>query len=106
MRYVCHQRPDRSLQWRGRPMPLCARCTGFYLAIPAGLAIALILGLFRGASHLAWLLLTSVAVAPMAVDGLMQLAGVRSSTNGVRLATGLLAGVVIGADTVVIAFAS
>ncbi len=99
---VCHQRPDRSFHWRGRPLPLCARCTGFYLALPIGLAAALLLQVYAGASYLAWLVVTLVAVAPMALDGLTQLLGFRTSTNLLRLATGVLAGAVIGIDIIVI----
>jgi len=38
---VCHQRPERAFQVGGRPLPVCARCTGLYAAAPAGLAFAL-----------------------------------------------------------------
>jgi uncharacterized membrane protein len=29
---VCHQKPERSFHVAGAPMPVCARCTGLYLA--------------------------------------------------------------------------
>ena len=29
---VCHQRPERSFHTHGRQFPVCARCTGLYLA--------------------------------------------------------------------------
>jgi uncharacterized membrane protein len=36
---VCHQRPERSFALLGRPLPVCARCFGLYLGLPAGLLI-------------------------------------------------------------------
>ena len=39
---LCHQRPERSLMWRGRALPVCARCFGLYLGVPLGLAVALV----------------------------------------------------------------
>jgi uncharacterized membrane protein len=35
---VCHQLPDRSFLLGGRPLPVCARCTGLYLSAAGGLA--------------------------------------------------------------------
>lgn len=37
---VCHQRPDRSLHWHGRPLSVCGRCTGLYVAGAVGLLAA------------------------------------------------------------------
>ena len=93
--WVCHARPDRSLFWRGRQLPLCARCTGFYAAAVAGLA----LGPFVSISRLHLLLLLLALVAPMGLDGFTQLAGRRESTNPLRLLTGSLAGLGCGVAT-------
>jgi len=38
---VCHQRPERSFDTGGVPWPVCARCTGLYLAAPFGALLAL-----------------------------------------------------------------
>ena len=39
--YLCHQRPERSFWIGGRPMPVCSRCAGLYLAAPLGVALVL-----------------------------------------------------------------
>ncbi len=41
---VCHQRPDRSFDAWGLPLPVCARCTGLYAAAPLGVLLGLTLG--------------------------------------------------------------
>lgn len=41
---TCHRIPDRSFHLGGRQLPLCARCTGTYLGVLAGLGAFL----FRG----------------------------------------------------------
>ncbi len=40
---VCHQIPERSFVLAGRPLPLCARCTGTFLGATLGLAVMLLL---------------------------------------------------------------
>jgi hypothetical protein len=40
---VCHQRPERSFVAAGRPLPVCARCTGMYAAAPVACLLALLL---------------------------------------------------------------
>ena len=37
---ICHQLPQRSFLWLWDPPLLCARCTGFYLAILAALTLS------------------------------------------------------------------
>lgn len=83
---ACHRLPERSLFWRGRQLPVCARCTGIllgYLAYP--------LFLFGVVAAPLWLALA--LQLPTLVDGLTQATGRRTSTNALRLATGVLAGV-------------
>jgi uncharacterized membrane protein len=41
---VCHQIPERSFVLAGRPLPLCARCTGTFLGASLGLILMLLLG--------------------------------------------------------------
>ena len=38
---VCHQIPERSFWLNGRPLPLCARCTGTFLGAFLGFAVIL-----------------------------------------------------------------
>lgn len=80
----CHQRPERSFTVRGYQFPLCARCTGVALGQLAGL---LPVGKRLRPKAAAALL------APLALDGVTQLAGLQTSNNRRRLVTGILAGV-------------
>ena len=83
--FACHHRPDRTLHLRGRPLPVCARCTGLY----AGYGLGLVFWL--GWAKLSWPL-ALLLVLPLAFDGLTQRLGWRESNNVMRLATGLAAG--------------
>ena len=89
-RIFCHGLPERSLLLFGEAMPICARCFGIYGGIIAGIALFTIVPwleerMARGAAL--------VAVLPLAADGLTQLAGLRLSTNALRIATGLAAAI-------------
>ena len=82
---ACHRLPERSFAWRGRQFPVCARCTGILLGWAAYPFF-----LFGLAALPLWL---SLALnVPALVDGGTQAAGRRTSTNLLRLVTGLLAG--------------
>jgi uncharacterized membrane protein len=41
---VCHQRPERCFRTAGRPLPVCARCTGLYAGGAIGASAALLFG--------------------------------------------------------------
>ncbi len=92
-RTICHGRPERCLELFGAPMPICARCTAIYAGILAGLALFPLMS---------WLqerfmrVVAFAALTPLAIDGLTQLAGLRESTNPLRIATGLIAGLAFG----------
>jgi uncharacterized membrane protein len=92
-RMLCHGIPERCLELFGVPMPLCARCTGIYVGLFAGVALALALPWME--ERLVRLAMFAAAV-PMTVDGLTQLSGLRESTNPLRLATGFAAAVAFG----------
>ncbi|RYY64045.1 MAG: DUF2085 domain-containing protein [Chitinophagaceae bacterium] len=89
----CHHRPDRSFYWKGKPFPVCARCTGLY----PGLA-AFPLFLF-GVLQLP-VLVAAALLLPMLIDTATQAGGWRESRNWLRFVTGLAAGVGAAALTV------
>jgi uncharacterized membrane protein len=74
-------------------MPICARCTAIYVGLVASIALFLILP--RMTEQFARIVLYAAAI-PMAIDGLTQLAGLRASTNPLRIETGLLLGTAFG----------
>jgi len=92
-RLFCHGIPERCLYLWNVPMPICARCTAIYAGLILSFVVYLILPRMR--EQVARMVLYA-ALVPMAVDGLTQLAGLRLSTNSLRLETGLLVGVAFG----------
>lgn len=91
---ICHQLTERTIAYQGHPLPVCARDTGIYL------------GFLISFSYL-WLthrrrenLLPSKAVMAgavlfvgvMGLDGVTSYLGLRTTTNEIRLVTGLLTG--------------
>ena len=95
-RPFCHQIADRSFCLAGVPLALCARCTGLVLGFWLGWLTA---GILKGTTTVQaesrFLLLA--AVAPLAIDGLLNYFGLVDSPNLWRCATGLLAGGALGA---------
>ena len=74
-------------------MPICARCAAIYAGLLAGLI------LFRFLPRLPEKFMRRamyVAAIPMVIDGLTQATGLRTSTNALRIVTGLLASFVFG----------
>ena len=92
-RVICHGIERRCLFLWDVPMPICSRCTAIYGGLLLGLAAFAVA--IRMREPLARTL-AAVAVTPMAIDGLTQLAGLRESTNPLRIATGLAAGFAFG----------
>lgn len=92
-RLMCHGLPSRSLELFGTTMPICARCVGVYLGLLAGLLAFQLIPVLRERVVRPF---AFAAVTPLAIDGLTQLAGLRESTNPLRLATGLVAGLAFG----------
>jgi uncharacterized membrane protein len=90
---ICHGYEERCLVLFGVPMPLCARCTGIYLGLLAGLLAFAAVPWVRE-RVMRWVALA--AVTPLAIDGLTQLAGLRTSTNPLRMETGIVAGMAFG----------
>lgn len=90
---ICHGIPSRCFDLFGVPMPVCARCTGIYLGLLGGLlAFTMVPWVTERVMRTA----AFIAVAPLAIDGLTQLARLRESTNSLRVSTGLAAGLAFG----------
>jgi uncharacterized membrane protein len=74
--FICHQRPERSFWIAGRPMPVCARCTGLYAAASAGGLLALAQAALTvprmRASRIRWTLLAAAipTIATLVVEWL------------------------------------
>lgn len=103
---VCHRIPERSFSFAGRPLPLCARCSGTYLGALTGLLVLVARGRGR-ASQLPkrrFLLVLGVFAATWAVDGANSfltffpgLPHLYEPRNLLRLTTGALEGLALAA---------
>lgn len=88
---VCHQLPERTLWVGGHYLPVCARDTGAYIGLLLGY---ILLPLRRkDASGPPNLWIVSAMALPMIIDAGTQWIGLRTSTNEIRLMTGLFFGV-------------
>lgn len=85
----CHQIADRSFFINGNQMPFCARDLGLFIGLAAGSGFA---AFVRFKIHP---LLVLLGLVPIGVDGGLQLVTEYESNNILRLATGLLAGLVL-----------
>jgi uncharacterized membrane protein len=73
----CHQRPERSFFLDGRQVPICARCFG------------VLIGTAMVPLYCHNLLVATVLIAAMFLDGGTQLLRLRESTNWLRFITGI-----------------
>ena len=96
LQYVCHQKPERSFRVGKYVFPVCARCTGIYLGLLAGFISNLLLPLWE-VNVLHPLIIFTLALIPIGVDGTGQLLGFWKSNNARRFITGLIIGLVAGA---------
>ena len=103
---VCHRIPERSFVLAGRPLPLCARCSGTYLAAAAGLIALAALGKRRAARFPAPAILVvfGIFLLAWAIDGFNSflalipgLPYLYEPNNLLRLVTGALEGLAIAA---------
>ncbi len=85
----CHQIASRSFYLNGNEMPFCSRDVGVFVGLVAGMVLAIV------ARPKPRILLPLLGLLPMAIDGGLQLVSAYESSNLLRLATGLLAGVSI-----------
>ena len=93
----CHRLPRRTLRFKGRYFPVCARCTGIYL----GALFTLLLYYFSILTLSTNLgiyifFIPLILMVPTAVDGITQLLRWRESNNFIRVVTGLLCGIGYG----------
>jgi uncharacterized membrane protein len=101
---ICHQLPEHSLHFQGRPLPLCARCMGTFLGAILALLLLWVLGRGRRSELPARgpLLVLALLALAWATDGLNSLAvqllgaGLYPSTNVLRLITGVGFGLALG----------
>ncbi len=102
---VCHQLPDRSFISGGFQQPVCARCSGIYIATVFGLAALWWLyrrrSLQQGARgdiplqarlHWSYWVFLVLALVAMAYDGFSSYLQLRPTTDLIRLITGLAVG--------------
>ncbi|MCX6032413.1 MAG: DUF2085 domain-containing protein [Chloroflexi bacterium] len=103
---VCARLPGHVFVVAGRPLPLCARCSGTYLAALAGLAALTLAGRTRagGLPGRRYIALFALFVLAWAVDGLnsyvsffTDLPHLYEPANLLRLATGALEGLALAA---------
>lgn len=109
----CHQISNRTLYINGNQMPVCARDTGVFLFATIGLLVALVIRPYPSASRMFISMLPQGArsfiqtkvgelkfmiivlvlfLAPLALDGGVQLLTDYESSNSMRFLTGALAG--------------
>ncbi len=94
---VCHQLPERSIHFSSHVLPVCARDSGIYLGFLFSFVFLIVVNRRReyGFPPLYVLIFALIGITLMAVDGFTSYAGLRSTTNAIRLFTGILAGSVL-----------
>jgi uncharacterized membrane protein len=96
----CHRRPNRTLRFRGRYFPVCARCTGIYIGalfiLLSHYFISLIYGKDIWVYNTDLFFVPLILMIPTAIDGLTQLLKWRESHNWIRVITGLFCGIGYG----------
>jgi len=90
---LCHQKPSRTLFLAGRPMAVCARCTGLYTGGVLGLLAGGLLGAWRRKAP-PWVFF--LLVAPTALDAVAPWVGFHGLENLPRAWISLPAGAACG----------
>jgi uncharacterized membrane protein/uncharacterized integral membrane protein len=93
-RLVCHQRPERTLWIGGHYLPVCARDTGVFFGLLLGYTLLPFLRR-KEAKGPPNLYLSLAMTLPLWIDSFGQAFGFWTSTNDLRLITGLLFGVAL-----------
>jgi len=84
---VCHQRDDRSFHTHGVKWPVCARCSGLYLAAPLGALAALAGG--RGLRRSRDLRMLALCAFPTAATFVLEHGGIALVTSSQRFLAAL-----------------
>jgi uncharacterized membrane protein len=89
--HVCHQQPERSFFILGRPLAVCARCTGIYSGLALTTLLYPLLTPLQRTNPPArkWLF---IAAAPLAIDFVLGALGIWENTHWSRLLTGAIFG--------------
>lgn len=82
----CHRLPERSFFFKGKQLPVCARCTGIYIGFFSAPLFLFDVIRFN-------LLITILLIFPAVIDGLTQAIFKRESNNILRVTTGFIYGV-------------
>lgn len=93
----CHQLSHRSYEYNNNQMSFCARDVGIFVGLALGFVGAL------GRKIEMTLPLVILSLAPIGLDGTMQLVTDYESTNPRRIITGLIAGIATGISLKIIA---
>ncbi len=101
---VCHQRAGRSFHLSGAQLPVCARCTGLYLAGAWGLLLGVLLPALgvrepaaAAARQWSWREVLICAALPMLCTVIVEWAGLWDVPNGWRAAASVPTAWAIGA---------
>jgi uncharacterized membrane protein len=89
--HVCHQQPERSFFILGRPLAVCARCTGIYSGFALTTLLYPLMTPLKRTNPPArkWLF---IAAAPLAIDFVLGALGIWENTHWSRLLTGAIFG--------------
>jgi len=97
---LCHQLPERSFFGGGIQAPVCARDTGIYIGVIVSVWLISLLHQGRRPREFptaaGWAAMI-VMMGLMVIDGGTEYAGLRTTTNDLRLITGLSFGFAVGA---------
>jgi uncharacterized membrane protein len=95
----CHQLAERSFFINGRPMPLCARCTGIAVGSLVGnLSYYFLKDFYFNTIYAEYNVLAAIGIIflgmlPLVIDGSLQMLSNYKSNNPLRLGTGILFGI-------------
>lgn len=91
--HFCHRMPSRTIWISEIPMGLCSRCSGIYLSLLSTLFLSFIQQDVFKRKNLKYAI---VLLLPLIIDGTLQFIGPYTSSNIIRLTTGLLFGFSLG----------